>query len=113
MFVEYHENNSGGSFMLTRNDYENLERAGWAVEWADPTDGLNSFVGRVAVEATLKTDRMRTAIDSWEQATGFTSTELGCPCCGPPHGFTLYGDDGLYQDSYSPDYPEYGEPYWD
>lgn len=96
MKVEYNSNNSGGSFWLTDANWESLERAGWV------KDGYRS--------AYREGLTLREAIDEWESVTGQQSNSLGCNCCGPPHNFSFEGDNGEWE-SYSPDYPMYGEPY--
>lgn len=37
---------------------------------------------------------LRDAVEEWERVTGKSSTDAGCPCCGQPHNFTLYGTNG-------------------
>lgn len=39
------------------------------------------------------------AASEWERVTGKSSTDAGCPCCGQPHNFTEYDDEGKYVDS--------------
>lgn len=115
MKVEYSSNNSGGSFWLCDGDWYALERAGWNVEWCrdknyvtPPKDGR--WLGTLATGATREGLTLRDAIEEFESVTGQYANALGCNCCGPPHYFTFEGDNGEY-DSYSPEYPMYGEPY--
>lgn len=41
---------------------------------------------------------IRVAAAEWEEITGQSATDAGCPCCGQPHRFTLYRD-GKYIES--------------
>ena len=42
---------------------------------------------------------LREAAAEWERVTGKDSTDAGCPCCGQPHNFTEYDDNGKYVNS--------------
>lgn len=110
--VEYSSNNSGGSWWLNDDDWKALEAAGWDVEWVkdqddtygDKADGR--WLGALATRATRTGLSLGEAIEEWERATGQSSNDLGCSCCGTPHSFS--SDDGEY---YSPSYPSQGDRY--
>lgn len=128
MFIKYSPNNSGGRWWLEDKDWDSLERSGWKVLWADldfdykdrnwtyDKDGLPKFKSggrgiatkndkgvwrylgskaRYAFRAGLS---LKDAVDEWEKVTNKDSTEVGCPCCGNPHSFTLYDDSGKVVD---------------
>jgi hypothetical protein len=103
MRVEYHSNNSGGSWWLDDDDWKALEAAGWKVEWAASNEILGQkqerWLGALATTASREGLSLQDAVAEWEKATGETSTDAGCACCGQPHNFTLYDDDGKYIDS--------------
>ena len=63
-------------------------------------DGKVRWLGALATKAYKPNcESLREAADEWERITGETATDAGCPCCGQPHSFTLYGDDGKYVES--------------
>lgn len=119
-WVEYSSNNSGGSWWLDDDDWKALEAAGWEVEWyKDHPNVLMSsersegrFLGALASSAKRYGVSLKVAIAEWEDITGERSNDLGCSCCGTPHSFTLYSSSGAWLDSYSPEYPDQGDPYW-
>lgn len=116
MYVEYSANNSGGSWWLTDQNWLDLEAAGWKVRWVKDDvspfhENDDRFLGALAMYATKENTTLSEAIHEWETITGESSNSLGCSCCGTPHSFTLYDDDGTWVDSYSPSFPAYGEPY--
>ncbi|UOW93054.1 hypothetical protein SEA_CAIB_70 [Gordonia phage CaiB] len=120
-YVEYHSNNSGGSFWLTDDDWRALEAAGWKVDWvATSTSGRYSwnepgaerYMGALATEARRYGVTLEQAIREFDSVTTQNSSDLGCSCCGTPHSFTLYDANGSYIDSWSPDYPTEGESYY-
>ena len=81
--VRYSSNNSGGSWWLSKSDWNKLEKAGWKVAWRD-----NDFLGASATEASIKAESPEKAIKSFEKATGQDPWEEGCNCCGCPHNFS-------------------------
>lgn len=91
MHVEYDSNNSGGNWWLTDGDWKALEAAGWEVKWEK-----EPWLGALATSAVRRGLSLADAVGEWERATGACSTDAGCPCCGPPHSFTEYDDDGKY-----------------
>lgn len=86
MKVKYRHNNSGGG-------------AGWKV--------------RAGMHASKEFPSLNAAIADREHLTGESSSALGCSCCGVPHSFTAYDDNGDFVEEYSPSFPVYGEPYAD
>lgn len=42
---------------------------------------------------------LREAANEWEEVTGKSALDAGCPCCGQPHSFMLYSDDGKHLES--------------
>lgn len=113
--VTYDSNNSGGYWWLTDENWKALESAGWNVNWVADEDSSAPFahskesgrwLGALATSATREGLSLREAIVEWESVTGESSSALGCACCGTPHYFS--SDDG---ESYSPEYPAYGEAF--
>lgn len=114
MYVEYSANNSGGGWWLTDENWLDLERAGWEVQWIKDDEyykGDERHLGALATCAIKRDTTLGDAIHEWEHVTGQNSNSLGCSCCGTPHSFTLYDDEDNYVDSYYPSYPSYGDPY--
>lgn len=120
MRVKYDSNNSGGAWWLTDQNWLDLESAGWTVNWF--RDGLDWFeltvkdgrwLGALAREATREGLTLGEAIKEWESITGQKSNALGCPCCGVPHSFYAYDDEGKCIGSYYPEFPDDGEEYSD
>lgn len=107
MRVEYISNNSGGRWWLKDEDWYALEKAGWKVKWIKDNDfykKLSSveagrWLGALATEASRKGLSLRDAVSEWERVTGKSATAAGCPCCGNPHNFMLYNDEGEYVES--------------
>lgn len=107
MKVEYSSNNSGGEWWLTDENWLALEKAGWVVDWfreqegkAFPTDADGRWLGALASVATKEgATSLEEAAREWEEITGASATDAGCACCGQPHNFTLYDDEGGYVDS--------------
>lgn len=103
MNVKYDSNNSGGSWWLDDADWIALEKAGWKVNWVRDEEICGKredrWLGALATSAEREGLPLMEAVEEWESVTGKCSTEVGCPCCGNPHNFTLYGDDGEWIDS--------------
>ena len=102
MYVEYSSNNSGGNWWLTDDHWFKLEKAGWKVDWIRDNKfycGEVRWLGCLANSATRYDLNMQDAVEEWEWITGMSSTEPGCSCCGQPHYFTEYDDDGNYVSS--------------
>ena len=83
MIVEYTSTNSGGQWWLTDDDWKNLEKAGWKVEWEK-----ERFLGALARSAKKEFDSIKEAVEEWEKITREDSRAEGCSCCGQPHNFT-------------------------
>lgn len=95
MKVEYSSHNSGGHWWVDDDGWKALEKAGWKVDWE-----VGRWLDALATSATKENcANIKEAVDEWERLTGCSSTDAGCPCCGPPHHFTLYDDNGEYIDS--------------
>lgn len=101
--VKYSSNNSGGSWWLTDDDWFNLEKAGWEIDWyKNKSDDLfmkpgnDRFLGVLASSATREGLSMRMAIAEWEDITHQDSQDEGCRCCGEPHSFYEIDDEGNY-----------------
>lgn len=54
------------------------------------------YMGQLATTAYRVGLSLREAAEEWEQVTKGTATDAGCPCCGQPHNFTEYDDNGDY-----------------
>ena len=90
MYITYDSNNSGGDWWVDDEGWKALEKAGWIVDWEE-----ERFLGALATSAKKENiSNMEEAVREWEKLTGCTATDIGCPCCGPPHHFTLYDDNG-------------------
>lgn len=99
--VEYSSNNSGGRWWLDDQDWYDLEKDGWTVNWAKDRkngewckpDKDDRWLGALAYNATKKfaaRDKYAAeglAIADWQNITGKYERETGCPCCGVPHSF--------------------------
>jgi hypothetical protein len=101
--VKYSSNNSGGSWWLSDEDWLNLEKAGWKVQWYrndphmkqwvdEPDNGR--FLGALASNATREGLSLKMAIAEWEDITGESAYDEGCRCCGEPHSFYQVDGDG-------------------
>lgn len=80
MLVKYRANNSGGSDWLDDQDWVELEYNGWSVAWP----GDRTLPNR----AYISVNSVDEAVNSFEEITGRSASEKGCPCCGPPHNFS-------------------------
>jgi len=88
MKIEYSSNNSGGNWWLSDEDWQNLEKAGWVVEWGRLSGGVGTrWLGALATSATREGLSMDEAIAEFEQVTGQDAYDMGCSCCGNPHNF--------------------------
>lgn len=86
-YIKMRENNSGGSFWLTEQNYKDLFALGWEGEGIDPT---NRYDGRVLINRVLS---KRMALAQFEDVTGYSPDEEGCECCGQPFYFVEYDDE--------------------
>lgn len=119
-YVEYHSNNSGGGWWMKDEDWFALEKAGWVVRWSKTDDFQSKYVepdgrymGALAVYAIKQNTTLAEAIAEFDRVTSCYSADLGCNCCGTPHSFTLYNDDGKYIEYWSPSFPTSGDSYYD
>jgi len=80
--IRYSSNNSGGDWWLSDEDWRNLEKEGWKVEWRP-----ERYMGALATAATKENTTEEDAIADWESITGKDSSDQGFPCCGQPHNF--------------------------
>ena len=102
MYVKYSSNNSNGQWWLNDDDWRALEAAGWDVHWFAQyesqlgIDAAGRFLGALANIAERHGVSLSEAIAEWEHITGQDSAELGCRCCGMPHFFVQYNEDGTY-----------------
>jgi hypothetical protein len=93
MTVHYSSNNSGGSWWLTDQNWKDLEKAGWKVNWVkdDPegtfrrADKDGRWLGALATSASRNGLTLDEAIEEFESITGEDANAEGCPCCGSPH----------------------------
>jgi len=117
MRVEYSANNSGGSWWLSDENWKDLEKAGWKVEWNGPQDpgaeypyfsgagaGKNAEeaenhrrLGALAKRASLECETPTDALKNFEKVTGMNVSDEGCNCCGPPHSFNWKDSEGNYE----------------
>ena len=100
-WIEYDSNNSGGSWWLTDDDWYKLEAAGWEIEWVKDRpaglfheEGEERFLGALAVKAIRRGLSRKMAIAEWEDVLQMDAYEGGCECCGQPHNFYEYDDEG-------------------
>ena len=65
-----------------------------------PLDADGRWLGALA-KCAYKPDceSLKEAAADWEKITGKSPLDAGCPCCGQPHNFTLYDDNGKHVDS--------------
>ncbi len=95
VYVEFDENNSGGYWRLSSQDYQKLEAAGWVVDYPDP---LERRRGRTATTVQFVWARSEDEADTiggdlakrhWEIVLGRNAGEPGCFCCGRPFLFMV------------------------
>lgn len=73
-----HLNNSGGSDWLSDENLQELQSRGWT---------LNAWSGGYKPDYPYSVSvglPEREAVADFHEATGFTTEERGCDCCGPP-----------------------------
>lgn len=89
----YESNNSGGDWWISDDNWKDLEKAGWTVEWVKDNPNYFSsavresgrWLGALATRATKEFYSRPEAIDEFEEITGLCYDTVGCPCCGSPH----------------------------
>lgn len=67
--------------------------------FARESNGEYRYMGALAKTAYRVGLPLRESAEEWEKLTGKSSTDAGCACCGQPHTFTEYDDNGKYVDS--------------
>lgn len=87
-YIEFSENNSGGSFWLNEQNYADLMAAGWEGEGIIPDD---RYSGRRLRRSGVS---HRVALAEFWDITGWNPDEEGCGCCGQPFNFYEYDDEG-------------------
>jgi hypothetical protein len=80
--IEYDSNNSGGVWWLTEDDWKQLEKGGWVVDWRNV-----ELLGAKATSAKRMGLSLDDAITEFEKLTGQDACAAGCECCGQPHNF--------------------------
>lgn len=87
--IVYDSNNSGGSWWLKDQDWFNLEKAGWTVDWFknNPSYKSERWLGGLASGAYKENISLKKAIEEFEDITNQSVYEEGCECCGQPHNF--------------------------
>lgn len=110
--VELSENNSGGGWWLSDEDWHNLAKAGWVVDWASDWANSDDDWKRRAVQqdehgvwrnmdalahhAKRYGVSLRVAEAEFRDITGQDPDEEGCECCGQPHYMSAYDAEGNY-----------------
>lgn len=61
--------------------------------------GVPRYLGALAKTAFRAGLTLKEAVAEWERITSGDPCSTGCPCCGQPHRFTEYDDNGKYVDS--------------
>ena len=87
--LEYSHNNSGGSWWLKDEDWKNLEKAGWKVQWTRSREWspCERWLGALATSAEKEFESEEDGIREWKSIVGQNPNKLGCSCCGRPHYF--------------------------
>jgi hypothetical protein len=78
--VKFSENNSGGDWWLSKEQYEKLFKAGWKPGTTAYDDSIRS--------CSKDFETFSEAIEEWEELTGEDASAEGCDCCGPPYSFS-------------------------
>jgi len=113
-YVELSENNSGGGWWLSDEDWHNLAKAGWVVDWAEnrarsnqnwvrnsveqDEHGVWRYMGALAHDAKRYGVSLEVAQAEFRDITGQDPDEEGCECCGQPHYFSARDSQGNYVD---------------
>ena len=80
--IRYDSNNSGGDWWLTDEDWKNLEKVGWVIDWEK-----ERFLGALARSAVREGLTLDEARAEFEHVVRQDAGNPGCECCGPPHYF--------------------------
>jgi hypothetical protein len=104
MYVVYNSKNSGGKWWLDDDDWKALEKAGWVVDWRNKgkhgsVEKNGRWLGALATSAKRFGLNLKQAVEEWERVVKCSSRDVGCPCCGNPHNFTEYDDNGGFINS--------------
>lgn len=106
MLVKYSENNSAGYWRMSDKNWQDLETAGWTVDWYKNkenklfhTNDSERFLGALASHASITGLHLREAVENWKVITNLDPLDPGCPCCGNPHSFSEYDDEDNEIDS--------------
>lgn len=98
-YIEYDSNNSGGGWWITDQNWKDLEAAGWEVQWFK-NEASNGYKERFCDALAMKARRYgvsrRVAMAEFEDITGLSPYEEGCDCCGQPHYFSQYDQNGKW-----------------
>lgn len=91
---ELSENNSGGSFWLSRKNYDDLLENGWYIlpsdsSFLDDNFGADDKQGGQVPYSwrsglRVKAASLKEAVESFERVTGQDFFAEGCNCCGAP-----------------------------
>jgi len=93
MKIQYSANNSGGHWWLTDDDWRNLEKAGWAVDWCWDNEFQRGHLtgGRYMGALATYASRVALSLDVAKAEFGAIvhqdPDDEGCNCCGNPHQF--------------------------
>ena len=82
--------------ILIHQDEADEQSLKWVFKKSIDENGDYRWMGALATYAYRPDLNMRDAADEFEAVTGLNPTEPGCSCCGQPHTFTEYDDDGKY-----------------
>lgn len=93
--LNYSANNSGGGWWLTDENWHDLEKAGWAVEWVKDDPFLSKmgvkdgrWLGTLARSASKKFETPEAGVAEWTKITEQDPWAEGCNRCGVPHNFS-------------------------
>jgi hypothetical protein len=111
MKFNYSSNNSGGDWWLTDQNWFDLEKAGWAVDWnKDKKDNFfkssqdGRWLGSLAQNASKEFETLKEAVEEFEKVAGQDMSDIGCSCCGSPHSMSWYDKNENYHFAYAGDF---------
>jgi hypothetical protein len=87
MNVRFYENNSGGRYRLTENDYTHLLDSG---KWERGRSARRNVWLRT-LYGNFRS--VRAAQMHFKKVTGLNPNEVGCECCGRPYEFSEEPED--------------------
>lgn len=93
--VTLDQNNSGGYFWLSDEQFDALLADGWYVAEDSGQWRLNSYGKRAQnLKLDVPVEREDHAVTiakiEFERITGEQADAIGCTCCGPPFDFNTY-----------------------